>query len=145
MEFFRFLFLWIHLERRCSRTQLSQTTCQRRTRAQSGRSTGQSPAPQLRQIPVGAGSARPPVSSLKRSTGEASAVWLPEIQWHKDVSKDVCNLQAHLCVKYSPFISIAPNYLNEIMHTWKISCFWVCEGFFLLILLHVNIFLDPSL
>lgn len=86
-HFFRFSSHWTHLEWRCSKTQLYQTTSQRR-RAQRRRSTEQSPALQRRKILVGAGSTLRPVSSPKHSTGETGPVWFIEIQWWKSVLKE---------------------------------------------------------
>lgn len=71
--FFRFWSPWTHQEWRCSKTQHYQTTFQRRRRAQTGRLTEQFPAPQLRKMPVEAGSMLLPVSFPKPSTGETGA------------------------------------------------------------------------
>lgn len=73
--FYRFLFHWTHLKWRCSKTQLYQTTSQRKRRVQRGRSSEQFLAPQLRKVPVEAGSTLLPASYIKHSTGETGPVW----------------------------------------------------------------------
>lgn len=72
--FLRFWSPWTHQGWRCSKTRLYQTTFQKKRRAQRGSLTEQFPAPQLRKIPVEAGSMLLPVSSQKPSTGETGAV-----------------------------------------------------------------------
>lgn len=70
---FRFSSRWTRPEWRCSRTQPSQTTSQRKRTAPRGRWTGPSPAPRPRAIPTGPGWAPLPASSRKPSTGESRA------------------------------------------------------------------------